>query len=72
MYPEELKRFIEERNHKLGGNDLLKVISIEENPQLNHIIYNPYSNSYEMWDRYGNYYTFEAIPYEEYQKRLIK
>lgn len=68
MYPEELKKFIKERNYRLGGDDLLKVIDIVENPQLNHIIFNPFDNKYKMWDKYGNYYEFEAIPYDEYKK----
>lgn len=70
MYPEELKRFIEGRNNKLGGEDLLKVINIIENPQLSHIIYNPYNNNYQMWDRYGNYYEFETMPYEKVKRRI--
>lgn len=69
MYPEELKRFLEERNYKLGGEDLLRVISIKENPQLNHIKYDAYTNKYKMWDIYGNYYEFEAIPYEKVKRR---
>lgn len=68
MYPEELKRFVEERNFKLGGEDLLRAISEKENPQLNHINYNVGENKYRMWDRYGNYYEFEAIPYDELPK----
>lgn len=68
MYPEELKRFIEEHNYRLGGEDLIKVISPEENPQLNHIEYNAWENKYKMWDIYGNYYDFEPIPYKEYKK----
>lgn len=63
MYPEELKRFIEEHNYRLGGEDLIKVISPEENPQLNHIQYNAWENKYQMWDINGNYYEFEPISY---------
>ena len=40
MYPEELKGFIKKHNYKLGGEELIRVISIQENPQLNHIEYN--------------------------------
>lgn len=72
MYPNELKRFIEDRNYLLGGYELLKAISIEENPQLSHIEYNPYENAYRMWDCYGNYYEFGAVPYKEQQKVLKK
>lgn len=73
MYSWELKKFIEERNYYLGGDDLLKAISITENPQLNHIVYKPFENKYDMWDNEGNYFGFTPIPYEEAQsKGLVK
>lgn len=68
MYPEELKRFIEDHNYMLGGEDLIKAISPEENPQLNHIEFNAWENKYKMWDMYGNYYEFTPIPYKEMRK----
>lgn len=68
MYPEELKRFIEEHNYKLGGEDLIKAISPVENPQLNHIEYSAWENRYKIWDVYGNYYEFEPIPYRKMKK----
>ena len=69
MYPEELKKFIEEHKYKLGGDDLTKATSPRLNPQLNHIMYNPFENKYQMWDEYGNYYEFEPIPYEQVKRR---
>lgn len=73
MYPHELAQFIEERNKYLGGDDLEKATSIKENPQLSHIKYNVYNNQYQMWDKYGNYYNFNAMPYEEAKaKQLVK
>lgn len=68
MYPEELGKFIEDRDFKLGGVDLLKVISLHENPQLTRVYWNPSTFEYFMQDRYGNSYQFEAIPYEEVPK----
>ena len=73
MYPHELAEFIKQRLYRLGGDDLLKATSIKENPQLNHIIYDPYTNRYRMWDYEGNYYEFEAMPYKEAEERgLVK
>lgn len=74
MYPHEIKEFIQKRNNKLYGKEIEKVISIKENPQLTHISYNPYDNRYKLWDRYGNDYEFEAIPYQEKNKvkELVK
>lgn len=77
MYPWELKQFIEDREYYLGGDDLLKATSIQENPQLIGIEYKPYENKYYMWDRENNTYNFTPMPYEEAKekglvKRLIK
>lgn len=73
MYPWEIKKFIEERNYYIGGDDLLKVISPVENPQLKGIEYKPFENRYYMWDAEGNYYSFAAMPYTEaIEKGLVK
>ena len=73
MYPWEIKKFIEERNYYIGGDDLLKVISPVENPQLKGIKYKPFENKYYMWDGEGNNYSFTPMPYEEAKaKGLVK
>ncbi len=73
MYPWELKEFIEQRSGTLGGDDLLKATSPEENPQLNHILYDPFENKFKMWDKEGNYYEITPIPYEQAkEKGLVK
>lgn len=73
MYPYELYQFIQDRGYRLGGDDLLKAISTKENPQLDHIVFYPETSKYDMWDREGNYYNFEAMPYKEAeQKGLVK
>lgn len=73
MYPWELERFICERNYCLGGDDLMKATSIQENPQLIGIEYKPFDNKYYMWDNEGNTYSFTAMPYKEAQEKgLVK
>lgn len=73
MYSWELEQFIKERNFRLGGDDLGRATSIQENPQLTHIQYKAYDNHYNLWDSEGNYFTFEAMPYEEAkEKGLVK
>lgn len=73
MYPWELKEFIEQRGGTLGGDDLLKATSPEENPQLSHILYDPFENKFKMWDKEGNYYEITPIPYEQAKKEgLVK
>lgn len=73
MYPWELKKFIEDRNSYVGGDDLIKATSIEENPQLVGIKYKSFENKYYMWDGEGNNYSFTPMPYEEAKaKGLVK
>lgn len=73
MYSWEIQKLLEDRNYYIGGDDLVKVTSSKENPQLNHIKFNPDSNEFEMWDEEGNYFKFKAMPYKEaVQRGLVK
>lgn len=73
MYPYEVAEYLKQRNWYIGGDDLIRIISIKENPQLRTIKFNSFSNEYEMWDVEGNYYKFKAMPYKEaLQKGLVK
>lgn len=73
MYPWELEKFIEERNYCLGGDDLRRAISFEENPQLVRVLYSDFMHKFYMWDKEGHTYEFGFIPYEEAkQKGLVK
>lgn len=60
MYPEEMKTYIEQRNFNLDKGEILYVTDISLHSQLTHITYNPWDNSYDMWDRYGNYFHFSV------------
>lgn len=73
MYSWEIKKFLEERNYYIGGDDLLKVINVKENPQLVHIKYSPMDGSYYMKDKAGEEFIFQSMPYEEAkEKGLVK
>lgn len=48
MYSWEISEFLKQRNYYIGGDDLLKVTSTIENPQLDHIKFNQGTNEYEM------------------------
>ena len=58
MYPVELKQYIDERNGVLNRDETEFVTDIKQHKQLNHIQYNQYDSSYDMWDNEGNYYHF--------------
>lgn len=73
MYSEEIEAFLEERNYYIGGDDLLKVISIKENPQLTRITYSAGNHKYFMLDDKNKEFNFEAMPYQEaVEKGLVK
>lgn len=48
MYSWEIKKILQENNYCIGGKLLLSLIDIKQNPQINHIKFNPYNNMYEM------------------------
>lgn len=58
MYPSKLKQYIEDRNRKLNSEEINYVTNVNFHPQLKHISYNPWDNSYDMWDNLGNHYNF--------------
>lgn len=73
MYSEEIEAFLKERDYCIGGDDLLKVISIKENPQLTRISYSAKDNKYYMLDDKNNEFEFEAMPYQTaIEKGLVK
>lgn len=73
MYSWEIREFLKERNYEIGGDDLLELISIKENPQLKIIRFLPYNNSYYMKDDVGEEFFFQAIPYDKAVERgLVK
>lgn len=60
MYPDEIEKYINDRNGALHGEEILFITDIRQHPQLNHIVFHSKDNSYEMWDKYGNYYQFKV------------
>ena len=60
MYSWELQQYVRDRNYSLTYKEVLFVIDIRKHPQLVMITYNPYSNSYDMYDRDGNHFNFNV------------
>lgn len=69
MYSWEIEEYIKKRNYLIGGDDLLKVISLEENPQLTRIRFYKEDNSYEMRDREGHCFQFTAMNIKEAEEK---
>lgn len=60
MYPSELKYYIDSRGGKLNREEIKIATDVNLHPQLDHITYNHWDNSYDMWDREGNHYHFKC------------
>lgn len=62
MYSEEIRRLLEYRNYVLEAcsEELLRVVNVQENPQLDHITYLKDSNEYEMWSKSGEHFKFKV------------
>lgn len=65
MYTWEIQKYILDRNGVLGGDELLMITNPHLHPQINHIKFNAFDFTYEMWDNEGNYMKFRAMPFEE-------
>ena len=61
MYPSEMRQYIDSRNGKLNREEIKYITDIKKHPQLNHITYNPWDNSYDMWDIEGNHFRFYCV-----------
>ena len=60
MYPSEMRDYINSRNGKLNREETTFITDIRKHPQLNHITYNVWDSSYDMWDREGNHFHFSC------------
>ena len=61
MYPNEMRQYIDSRNGKLNREELKYITDIKKHPQLNHITYNCWDSSYDMWDIEGNHFKIYCI-----------
>ena len=82
MYTWEMEKFINQRDKRIGGDDLLKIISQEENPQIKVVRYiagegNNYGSDHIVAKNDSGEGTkefqFDVMPHEEAKaKGLVK
>ena len=65
MYSWEIRDYLRKRNYRLGGDEIAKVTSYQENPQLVQISYFPSVNTYYMKDDQQEEFYFEPMSYDE-------
>ena len=56
MYDWELTRYMEERHNNLSNKEYIYVCNTC--PQINHVKYDAWSNTFEMWSDAGSYWSF--------------
>lgn len=61
MYSWEITQVMEQYNYDLPSKIYLDMT--ENSPQINHVSYSAYNNSFEIWDKEGGYWRF-AVHYE--------
>ena len=73
MYSWEIEQFIKERNFRIGGDDLVFLVTPSNNPQVTGIRYDAFNNTYIMTTSDNYCFFFQPIPLKEAeQKGLIK
>ena len=73
MYSWEIEQFIKERNFRIGGDDLVFLVTPSNNPQVTSIRYDAFNNTYIMATSDNYCFFFQPIPLKEAeQKGLIK
>jgi hypothetical protein len=56
MFSWEITQIMESTNFNIDSKTYLHMCSTS--PQINHIVYDPYSNNFEMWDEVGEHWIF--------------
>jgi len=59
LYSWEIQEFIKKKNGILTPEESKVVNNIRFNPQLNHIVFHPFANKFDLWDEDGNYFTYQ-------------
>lgn len=59
MYSEEITELLRDKNYRDKNYNIdskTYIHMIHSSPQINHIIYKPFDDYYEMWDCDGTYW----------------
>ena len=60
MYSHEIDQKIKQYNHQLPSSIYLEVSDTNKNPQIDHIKYEPYSDSFSIWTKDGWCWNFKV------------
>lgn len=60
MYSYEISQYINDKNCLLSREEIKYITDVFIHTQISHIIYNPWDDSYNMWDCDGNKFSFRC------------
>ena len=58
MYSEEITELLRDKNYNIDSKTYIHMTRSSQ--QINHIIYKPFDDYYEMWDRKGTYWKYKV------------
>lgn len=58
MYSWEITETLKNNNNEINSETYIEII--HKSSQINHVKYNAYSDSFEMWDKDGMYWNFRV------------
>ena len=59
MYSHEIRNILKNNNYIIDSETYINII--QTSPQINHIKYSPYSDSFEMWSDSGEYWNYKVF-----------
>lgn len=65
MYSWEIDKKIKQYNSQLPSSIYLEISNVDKNPQIDHIEYNAYSESFTMWTNDGWCWSFQVYKDKE-------
>ena len=60
----EIDNIMEQSNYNISSDTYLNII--QTTPQIDHIIFKPYGNYFEMWSDDGRYWKFSVYERNSY------
>ena len=63
MYSWEIDELLRKNNYEISAHTYLEMI--KDSTQLTRIKYNPYSNTFDMWDEHGMCWSFRVYLVDE-------
>lgn len=59
MYSNEISDILRNNNYEIDSKTYINIL--KNSSQINHIIYKPFDDYYEMWDCFGSYFRFKIF-----------